>query len=90
MKDWRDGIERRGGTWIYQDIFLQGMIERYRMERESIRKEHLRKEQEDISKKKIEELVTTEVEKMFENLSPVIKGAFTKEVDEVNKMWKRV
>ena len=80
----RDGGGRGGGTWIYQDIFLQGMIDGYRMERENIRKEQLRMEQEDVSKKRMKELVTSEVEKMFENLSLVIKEAVTKEVEEVN------
>ena len=54
------------------------MITRYRMERENIRKEQVRKEQEDISKKNMKELVTSEVEKKFENLSLVIKDAVTK------------
>ena len=40
----RDGAVRGGGTWIYQDIFLQGMIDGYRMEKENIRREQLRKE----------------------------------------------
>ena len=86
----RNGGGREEGIWIYQDIFLQGMIDGYRMERENIRKEQLRKEKEDNSKKKMEKLVTTEVEKMFESLSQVIKEAVTKEVEEVNMMWKKI
>ena len=60
------------------------------MERDNIRREQLRKEQEDISQKNMKELVTSEVEKMFENLSTVIKEAATKEVEEVNMMWQKV
>ena len=45
------------------------MNDKYGRERDNIRKEQLRKEQEDNSKKMMKEVVTAEVEKMFENLS---------------------